>query len=155
MEDLSKSARDRFMERLVERENFITIPERGSEVLFFTHLLGSPTGIEVTTSINDLTRTKYKSSDNRPRKRKIKTKIIRTDIGKMDGVVNRRLIRYVAEGYVPTIESTLQFVNLYLNINLDVEDIVTQFFNPKGSILLIRVKRTSLLYYGELEVQLV
>lgn len=155
MEDLSISAKDRLMTRIRERETFITIPERGAQVLYFTHVLNNKTGIEVTTEINDITRKKYKLNQLRPRKRLVKLRIDRKDIGRLEGVTSGYIIRDVQEGYVPTLADTLEFVNLYLGINLDVTDVVTQYFNPKGTILLIRIKRTSLLYFGELRVHLV
>lgn len=155
MEDFSISAKDRLLAAIRARETFITIPERGSKVLYFTNALNSKTAIEVATEINDLTRTKFKMGDKRPRTRTIKLRIERTDIGKLPGVTGGIIVRDVPEDFVPTFEDTLNFVNLYLGINLNVKDVLKEYFNPKGKILLIRVRRSSLLYFGELKVHLV
>lgn len=155
MEDLTISARERFLERLKSREDFITIPMRGTKVLSFNHRLNSPTGIEVHVEVDDRSRKSYKLGDVRRKIRKYKIPIDRIDIGLHPDVRAGLIYRDVGEDHHPTLADTLQFVNLYLGYNISVEDINERFFDTRNRLLTLRIRKNCLKYTGQVRVVLV
>lgn len=156
MEDFSIPARERFIQRLKSREEFMTIPERGTKIHSFVNMLNSDNGISIEVQVDDRGRKSYRQdASRRNMDRKIIVNHLRMDIGKHPDVEHGMIIQDVAEDYRPTLERTLTFVNLYLGLNIDVTDVNASFFNPKGKQLTIRIRKNSLRYFGELKVHLV
>lgn len=155
MEDFTKTARDRFIESLHTREDFIGIPLRGTKILSFTNKLNSDSGVVINVEVDDSGRKTYKLNDRRSRKRRFKIPYERVDIGAHPDVKGGVIIRDVVEGYVPTLEDTVSFVNLYLGYNITVEEVNERFFDAKNRILTIRIRKNCLRYIGQVRVNLI
>lgn len=156
MEDFSIPARERFISRLKSREDFMTIPERGTVIHSFTHMFNHESGICIEVHIDDTGRTKYRlDAPKRNLRRKLFINHLRMNLNVHPDTINGVIIQDVPEDYRPTLEKTLQFVNLYLGTNIDVTDVNARYFNPKGKVLVIRIRQNSLRYFGELKVHLV
>ena len=155
MEDFTKNARDRFLERLQAREDFMGIPKRGTKILSFSQMLNSENGIHIHVEVDDTSRAKYKLSDRSNKKRKFKIPYKRVDISQHPLASGGVIIRDVLEDYVPTLADTLQFVNLYLGYNITVEEVNERFFDAKNKILTIRIRKNCLRYVGQIRVNLI
>lgn len=143
------------MERLHHREDFITIPVRGTTVNSFTHQLNSDSGIIIHVEVDDTSRKKYKLGDTRNKKRKFKIPYTRVDIGSHPDARSGVLIWDVAEDFTPNLAETLNFVNLYLGYNITVEEVNPNYFDSKNRILTIRIRKNSLRYTGQIRVTLI
>lgn len=153
MTDFSISAKDRLLIAIKEREEYITIPKRGSKILYFKHRLNSEQGIDIIVDIDDRSRGRRTMEDmKRNLHRKITVPFIRIDIGKHPDVRNGGIVRITPPDQRITLEDTLNFVNLYLGYNIHVEDVNRHFFNTKTKMLTIRILQTSLKYFGELKI---
>lgn len=155
MENFTLTARERFIERLHRREDFITIPLRGTKVIGFENQLNSTEGIQILVHVNDQGRKTYKLGDTSKKSRSFKIPYKRINIASHVDVVNGQIIRDVAENYSPTLQDTIDFVNLYLNYNINVKDVNELYFNPRGTVLTIRIRKNCLRYTGQLNVHLV
>lgn len=155
MEDFSISARDRFMARVHAREDFITIPRRGTTILGFSNQLNSDVGIIIHVEVDDSSRKKFKLNSRVNKKRKFKIPYVRQDVGKHPDAIGGCIIRDVGDDYKPTLEDTVQFVNLYLGYNITVEDVNERFFDPKNKMLTLRMRKNCLRYCGQIRVNLV
>jgi hypothetical protein len=155
MEDFTKPARERFLERLHTREDFIGIPLRGTKILSFTNQLNSDTGVLINVEVDDTGRKTYKLNDRRNKKRRFKIPYTRVDIGAHPDVKGGVIIRDVEDSYVPTLEDTVSFVNLYLGYNISVEEVNERFFDAKNKLLTIRIRKNCLRYIGQVRVNLI
>jgi hypothetical protein len=155
MEDFTKPARERFLERLHTREDFIGIPLRGTKILSFTNQLNSDTGVLINVEVDDTGRKTYKLNDRRNKKRRFKIPYTRVDIGAHPDVKGGVIIRDVEDSYVPTLEDTVSFVNLYLGYNISVEEVNERFFDAKNKVLTIRIRKNCLRYIGQVRVTLI
>ena len=138
MEDFTKPARERFLERLHTREDFIGIPLRGTKILSFTNQLNSDTGVLINVEVDDTGRKTYKLNDRRNKKRRFKIPYTRVDIGAHPDVKGGVIIRDVEDSYVPTLEDTVSFVNLYLGYNISVEIIEINSYRTEASMWIIQ-----------------
>ena len=155
MEDLTKTAKERFLERLRAREDFITIPERGTTILSFTNRHGSDKGINIQVEIDDRSRRKYRLDSKVKKSRRITVRHELIDIGAHPDVKYGCIHWDVAETFSPALSETVQFVNLYLGYNISVSDVNEQFYDKRSRNLLIRIRRNSLGYTGFLRVKLI
>ena len=151
--DFSKRGIDRFLDTLKERNSRFTIPMQGTVINHYTDTVGDVDSIDV--NVTYLKRAQWITKFNEDGPRNLTVRIKRIDIATLDGVENGAIYYDVAEGFKPTTENILAFINSYLQIDLAIDEIDWRYFNPLSDVFKIRVIPRSLQYRGTLFVKLI
>ena len=154
--DFTQTARQRFLAALHARENFMTIPQRGTKIAYFTRRQGTASEINIHVDVD--TRFRGKNKQRRIEQRPttpIKIRYKRMDLSQHPDTQKGHIVYMTPPDFVRDLLGILAFVNLYLETDIRMEDINQAYFNPRQNPVRIRIKDAALKYQGDLWVHLV